>query len=323
MNNYLLAGSYAYDTILLHNGEFHAKILPESIARLNVAFNMDSVRDEFGGTAGNIAFNATLFEQYPVLIGCLGKDGLKYDKRMKKLGLQPITLTYHMQESTPHAWLMTDTINNQIIAFNGGAMKHRPNLPQETPNLWHLAADNPITTAWLAKTAIALNKQYFFDPGQALPYFTNDSTEDSFSLLEIIKNATGIFVNDYEAELLSEKLGVKLEEIIKSDSQFLIKTLGAKGVELFTLGNKQHFGVAKTNKIVDPTGCGDAFRAGFLYGFTNNMTLNKCVELGSTMGSFAIEYSGGQNHKPTIVEIFNRQNDSFQNTIESKAMKII
>ena len=313
MNNYLLAGSYAYDTILLHQGEFHAKILPESLARLNVAFSLDSVEEEFGGTAGNIAYNATLLEQNPLLIGCLGKDGQNYLERIKKLGLNPDTLTVFEKEKTPHAWLMTDTLNNQIIGFNAGAMKYKPKLPEvkNTPNLWHLSADNPFTTAWLARTALENNKSYFFDPGQALPYFATEGTKDMLSFEELVKNATGIFVNDYEGELLQERTKLSLEQMLSHSSQFIVRTLGSKGVELITKSGKQHFGVAKTNKIIDPTGCGDSFRAGFLYGYTNEHSLEECVKLGATMGSFAIEANGGQNHNPNKNDIFQRMKESF------------
>lgn len=320
--NYLLAGSYAYDTILIHKGEFHAKILPESLSRLNVAFTMDTVEDEFGGTAGNIAYNAHLLGQSPHLIGCLGKDGQEYQKRLANFGLDTSTLTYYSQEKTAHAWIMTDTINNQITGFNAGAMKHRPQLQNVTPELWHLSADNPNTTSWLAKEAIAQGKTYFFDPGQGLPYFIEDAPNNLWGLSKIIENATGIFVNEYESEMLMEKTQKTLAQLVEKDGQFLIKTLGSKGVELYTKNGMNHVGVAKPNKIIDPTGCGDSFRAGFLYGYTNGYSLEACVQLGSTMGSFAIQESGGQNHKPTLEEIMKRAKECFGlNIIKSSKPK--
>lgn len=311
MKDYLIGGSFAYDTILLHKGQFHTKILPESLARLNVSFFMDSLDDEFGGTAGNIAYNATLFEQKPTLIGSLGKDAKEYKDHLSNHGLNSDTLTYYENEKSPHCWLMTDTINNQIMGFYLGSMKYKPTIPVITPKLWHLCAENAINIAYLVKQAIEQGKDYMFDPGQALPYFTNGETDHIITLQEILDNAVGIFVNEYEAELLVEATGKKLEQLITKEKQFIIRTIGAKGVDLLTSSTIEHIGVAKPAHIVDPTGCGDAFRAGFLYGYTNGQSLKTCTQLGSTMGSFAIEYSGGQNHSPTKEEIFKRMRENF------------
>jgi adenosine kinase len=318
MNQYLLSGSFAYDTILLHEGQFHHKILPESIARLNVAFSIDSTKNEYGGTGGNIAYNAALLRQDPLLIGSLGYDGKKYITHMEFAGLDTATLTINDEEETAHAYILTDSTNNQITGFHAGSMKYMPNMPHETPHIWHLAPENPANTARLAKRAIAEQKQYFFDPGQALPYFIEGVSESIVSLKQIIANARGIFVNEYEAELLSEYLKAPLESIVKPTS-FVIRTLGSKGCELITHHEKLHIPVAKTNKIVDPTGCGDAFRAGFLFAYTQNQDLKDCMELGSVMGSFAIEESGGQNHKPSLDTIMERKEISYG---KSKKLKM-
>lgn len=318
MNQYLLSGSFAYDTILLHEGEFHHKILPESIARLNVAFGIDSVKNEYGGCGGNIAYNAALLKQDPLLIGTLGCDSKKYITHMEFAGLDTITLTINEDEYTAHAYILTDSNNNQITGFNAGSMKYIPNIPHDTPHVWHLAPENPANTARLVKRAIQEQKEYFFDPGQALPYFIEGVVESIIPLKQIISNAKGIFVNEYEAELLTEYLKAPLESVVKPNS-FVIRTLGSKGCELITHHEKIHVSVAKTNKIVDPTGCGDAFRAGFLFAYTQNQELKECVESGSVMGSFAIEESGGQNHKPSLAAILERKELSYG---KSKKLKM-
>lgn len=311
MKNYLIAGSFAYDTILVHPDKFHEKILPESLERLNVSYFMNSLDDEFGGTAGNIAYNATLFKQDPVLVGTLGKDGARYVEYLKEKGLNAETLTIYEKEKTPHCFLMTDTLNNQIMGFYLGSMRYEPMIPKETPELWHICAENGINFANTVKQAINQKKSYFFDPGQALPYLSSDEINKIVSLEKTLENATGTFVNEYEAELLSKALNKNVENLVTKENQFLIRTLGSKGVDLITKNGLQHFGVAKTNKIVDPTGCGDAFRAGFLYGYTNGLDLDICTKLGATMGSFAIENSGGQNHHPTLEEINQRMMESY------------
>lgn len=310
MNQYLLSGSFAYDTILLHEGAFHHKILPESIARLNVSFAINSVKKEFGGTGGNIAYNAALLRQDPLLVGSMGCDSKPYITHMEFSGLETSTLTINEEEYTPHAYILTDQNNNQITGFNVGSMKYIFNVPNETPKVWHLSPESPANTARLVKRAIQEQKDYFFDPGQALPYFIEGVSESIIPLKEILKHAKGLFVNEYEAELLENYLGSSIKTLIKPNS-FIVRTLGSKGSDLILNNEIIHTSVAKTNKIVDPTGCGDAFRAGFLSAYTSGKDLKDCVELGSVMGSFAIEESGGQNHKPTLNEILQRLNDSY------------
>lgn len=317
MTHYLLSGSFAYDTILLHEGAFHHKILPESIARLNVSFGIDSVKNEYGGTGGNIAYNAALLKQNPLLVGTMGCDSKKYITHMEFMGLETATLTINEDEYTPHAYILTDSDNNQITGFNVGSMKFIPHLPHETPRLWHLAPENPANTARLAKRAIHEQKEYFFDPGQALPYFIEGVSESILPLKQILTHAKAIFVNEYESELLTEYLKAPLQSVVRPDS-FIIKTLGSKGSVLITHNEELYTHVAKTNKIVDPTGCGDAFRAGFLSAYTTGKDLKECVELGSVMGSFAIEESGGQNHKPTLDDIMERKELSYSNNKKLK-----
>ena len=310
--NYLLSGSFAYDTILLHKGKFHARILPEEISRLNVAFGIDSVKDEFGGTAGNIAYNASLLGNSPLLCASVGDNDFKrYSKHLVANGLNPETLNHVEDQNTAHAWILTDSENNQITGFSTGAMKNRPKIPDILPELWHLAPDSVGNTAWLAKMAVKEDIKYYFDPGQAMPAFLEGSADSIYTLSDIVKNSAGIFVNEYEYQLMEQSIKIDLKTLLTERTEFIVQTLGSKGLTLHTKEGSTHINVAKPDKIVDPTGCGDAFRAGFLYGVTNGWSLLKCAQLGSTMGSFAIEESGGQNHKPTFEAIMQRLESNF------------
>lgn len=302
---YLLSGSFAYDSILLHTGHFHARILPEALARLNVAFGVNAVEEAFGGTGGNIAYNASLLGQRPLLVGALGRDGDRYRAHLKKHGLNASTLV-QSSEATAHAWILTDSLNNQITAFHPGAMATPPDVPAETPDWWLLSPNHVGNTAALAKRGLAAGKQILFDPGQALPGFLEGHAEAILPLSELLANAHGLFVNDYEGELLCERTGKPLEHWVQADNHFVICTRGGQGLDLYTAQGREHFDVAPANVIVDPTGCGDALRAGFLYGLTQGWTLPDCARLGAVMGSFAIECAGGQGHAPTLATIFQR-----------------
>jgi adenosine kinase len=321
MKNYLISGSFAYDSVLLHKGQFHTRILPESLARLNVAFGIDSHKDEFGGTGGNIAYNSALLNRFPILCGSVGKDFSIYESHLKSNGVKTEYLTVVEDDNTAHAWILTDEINNQITGFSKGAMRKMPRVDDcvfdDEVDVLHLAPDNLETTCELVKLALLYNKKYFFDPGQCLPAFL-EMNNSELSLRKIISNATGLFVNEYESELLEESLGVKLSELLNDKLTFVVKTKGGNGVDLITkdeaVVKTQTVSVAKPVKIVDPTGCGDAFRAGFLNGYTKGWNLLESTQLGSVMGSFAIEESGGQNHKPTLGDISSRLERTFGNT---------
>jgi len=315
-NPYLLSGSFAYDTILHHAAPFTQSILPASLSKLNVCFDIESVKEEFGGTGGNIAYNAALLQQSPLLVGCVGQDIQRYADWMRHNGLAVDTLTLAPNEACAHAWITSDAQGNQLTAFSRGAMTASPCVPAETPELWHLAPEYPVNIARLAHQAIEQGKDFFFDPGQALPDFlaVPSMVDDILPLPAILAAAKGIFVNDYEAELLIARIGLPLEKWLMLPGQFYVRTRGSQGVVAGLRGvNGQVVtyacGIAPTDAIVDPTGCGDAFRAGFLFGYTQGWTMEASLALGSVMGSFAIEARGGQNHRPSGDAIWQRFNE--------------
>lgn len=300
---YLLSGSFAYDTVMRHDGAFSTHILPEAVDKLSVAFGVHAAAPAFGGTGGNIAYNAGLLGQAPQLVGSVGPDAQAYLDWLAENRQNIVTLT-PSPRPTAHAYICGDVKSNQITFFSPGAMHTRPNLPAETPDLWHLAPDILETMVFLAETAQNRGKHYFFDPGQCLPAFLEDV--HGCGLPDILRFATGIFLNEYEADLLTKATGVPLEHWLASQRDFIVRTLGGNGVELLTLHGKQRFDVAPAKRIADATGCGDALRAGFLYGYTSGWRLEQCVELGAVMGAFAIEQEGGQNHRATATQVFDR-----------------
>lgn len=307
MNEYLLSGSYVYDKFLTNKNQFHE--LKSSLINNSV----DSIKNEFGGNAGNIAYNSTLLDQYPYLVGCLGSDSLSYKEHLLSIGLNPDTLTYFNNIPSASSYIEVNAQYSSILDFNAGALGFRPLLPKDIsnlPDLWHLSADNPLTTIWLAKNAIENNKKYFFDPGQSLPYFF--SGMKIFYLEDIIKNSLGIFLNNMEYELLTYNFKHNLNNFINED-QFIIRTLGSEGLELITKNHTQKIFIANSIELVEPTGCGDAFRSGFIYAYMNGYDLIKSAQLGATMSSFAIEKIASQNHTPTLDEIFERVNLAFNN----------
>lgn len=308
---YLLSGSIAYDTLLRHPAPFQNSILPEAVARLNVCFDIDSVKDEFGGAAGNIAYNAALLRQSPMVVGCVGEDAERYFEWMQVNGISIKSLTLVPNNTCAHCWITTDTAGNQISGFSRGALLSRQIVPATTPQLWHLGPEYPVNTAYLARQAIEERKDFFFDPGQALPDFLSGLAEHILPLRELLSAATGIFLNDYEAELLISGTGEPLERWLTEPGQFYVRTRGSKGViarYVTGSGSVQTFesGVAPTDAIVEPTGCGDAFRAGFLYGHTHGWSVEETLALGAVMGSFAIEAFGGQNHRPGLEKVWQR-----------------
>lgn len=295
---YLLNGSFAYDSVLIHKGLFETEILPHEISRLNVAFGVDSHQEEFGGCAGNIAYNAALLGDSPLIVGNVGSDFNAYADHLTSKGLNLSRLVRH-KSKTAHAWILTDENNNQVTAFSKGAMANKVVLTSKAfefdCKVWHLAPEHIPNTLELVATAIEIRKKYFLDPGQATPGFLSEEFKLKFE--KALENASGLFVNEYEACLIEEGLGVSLGSLINNSKlEFVVKTLGAKGLDLITQNSREFIPSIKPSKVVDPTGCGDAFRAGFLHEYLKSSSLRQCCVKGAEMGSLAVAFSGGQNH---------------------------
>lgn len=306
----LIRGSLAVDTILLHRGAFEARILPHEISRLNVSFGIEQASDDFGGTAGNIAYGCSLLGDKPVLNACLGAlDAQPWLDRIASLGLSASAVRVVDGERGPRAYIITDSSNNQITAFQSGALRHNAPLPEGGFNFAILAPDAAGSMVHGAERLTQLAIPYLLDPGQALPSLLEGQGGANFPAM--LAGAQGLFVNDYEAELCAQALGKPFDQVARS-ILFCARTLGAKGCELWIGGNDPvSIPVAKPARVEDPTGCGDAFRSGFLHGLCRRWPLELCAQLGSVMGSFAIEQSGGQNHRPSMAEIIARHEKNF------------
>ena len=293
--NTLICGSLAYDTIMVFHDKFKHHILPEQIHILNVAFLVPDMRREYGGCAGNIAYNLKLLGGSPLIMATVGDDSGLYQTRLKHLGL-PATHVREVPGSfTAQAFITTDLDDNQITAFHPGAMSssHLNHIADASDvKLGIVAPDGREGMQQHAREFHALNIPFIFDPGQGLPMF--DGTE----LLDFLRLADYCTVNDYEARLLTERTGRSLEELAR-EVRALIVTLGANGSQIHADGRRIDIAPVPPTQLVDPTGCGDAYRAGLLYGITRGWSWEKTGKLAGLMGSIKIAHRGGQNHKPT------------------------
>jgi len=290
----LICGSLAFDTITNFGGQFAEHILPDQVHILNVAFLVPTLRREFGGCAGNIAYSLKLLGGEPVVMATLGNDGRDYLDRMQRLQWDTSLVRTVDHTYTAQAIIITDQRNNQITAFHPGAMgeAHLTAVPTHRPDI-RLAIVAPDGRDAMVQHAQQLHEAgipFIFDPGQGLPMFNGDE------LMRFIGQATWVAVNDYEAKLLSDRTGRSLAELSTSHLRGIVVTLGEQGCELWVQGQCERVpGVAAT-AVVDPTGCGDAFRAGLLFGLERDWSLSRSVQLGNRLGALKIAHQGGQNH---------------------------
>ncbi|MEQ1774475.1 MAG: carbohydrate kinase family protein [Burkholderiales bacterium] len=295
----LICGSIAYDTIMVFHDQFKKHILPDKLHILNVAFLVPDMRREFGGCAGNIAYNLKLLGGEPLIMATVGDDHAQYTARLDKLGLARTHVREVAGSYTAQAFITTDLDDNQITAFHPGAMNHSQlNHVGEakTAKLGIVAPDGRDGMLQHAREFREAGIPFIFDPGQGLPMFNGDE------LMNFVSLADYVTVNDYEAELLQERTGKGLEQIAKQ-VKALIVTLGAKGSVIHSGGKTFEIPSVKPTAILDPTGCGDAFRAGLLYGITRGMDWAVTGRLASLLGSIKIAQRGGQNHTFTRDDI--------------------
>ena len=303
----LICGSMAFDTIMSFHGRFSEALLADQLHKINVAFLVPGIRREFGGCAGNIAYNLKLLNGDPLIMATLGKDGGTYVERLDKLGISRRCIRHIDDAYTAQAFITTDADSNQITAFHPGAMgSSHLNKIQDAGKvkIAIVAPDGRDGMIEHAEDCARLGVPFIFDPGQGLPMFSGEE------LAHFIELATYVAVNDYEAELLTERTGLSLEQIAERVSA-LIVTRGEQGAEIYTTNERFDIPVVRVDQVVDPTGCGDAFRAGMLYGLTHDMDWMTIGRLSSLMGSIKIASQGGQNHTPTLTDIQERFRKEF------------
>ena len=288
----LICGSIAYDTIMVFPGRFKDHILPDKIHLLNVSFLVPQLRREFGGCAGNIAYNLRMLGGTGYPLGCVGRDFEAYDRWMQKWQVSRRFVQVLEDEYTAQAYITTDMDDNQITAFHPGAMNCSQNHPVPVDagiRIGVIAPDGRAGMMTHAEQFAAAGIPFIFDPGQGLPLFNGDELKRFF------EQATWIAVNDYECQLLQERTGLKPSQIAEQVEALLV-TRGAEGSQVFTAGGRLDIPPVKASELVDPTGCGDAFRAGMLYGLMNDMDWETTGRIASLMGSIKIETHGTQNH---------------------------
>ena len=295
----LICGSLAFDTIMVFQDQFKNHILPEKIHALSVAFYVPEMRREFGGTAGNIAYNLQLLEGKPLIMATVGEDFNNYTHWLNTNNLNTSHIKTIANSFTAQAFITTDIDDNQITAFHPGAMveSHQNSVKDaKDVTLAVIAPDGRDGMFLHARECFEAGIPFLFDPGQGLPMFNGEE------LLQFIEMASYLAVNDYEAQILQDKTGLSLESLA-TKVKGLIVTLGGEGSIIYADGQRFNVPCVKAHEVVDPTGCGDAYRAGLLYGIAHGWDWPTCGRLASTMGAIKIGSRGGQNHKPTRAEI--------------------
>ena len=292
----LICGSLAFDTITNFPGRFAQQILPEQVHILNVSFLVPTLRREFGGCAGNIAYTLKLLGGEPLVMATIGTDGQEYAARLESWGASTEFVQVVPDSYTAQAIIITDADNNQITAFHPGAMQsaHLNAVPATGDvRIAIIAPDGRDAMVQHAAQLAAAGIPFVFDPGQGLPMF------DGAELKRFVEQASWVALNDYEARMLCERTGESLESLSRSHLKGVIVTLGAEGCELWQQGRRTHVPGMPASEVVDPTGCGDAFRAALLFGLERGWPLERCVALGNRVGALKIAYRGGQNHPVT------------------------
>jgi adenosine kinase len=303
----LICGSIAYDTIMVFRDRFKNHILPDQLHILNVAFLVPDLRREFGGCAGNIAYNLSMLGGEPLIMATVGDDYLPYDERLKKLKLSQKYVRRVPGTFTAQAFITTDLDDNQITAFHPGAMNHAHEnhvADASDAKLGIVAPDGRDGMLQHAREFHAAGIPFVFDPGQGLPMF------NGAELVEFVSLATYVTVNDYEGQMLQDRTGKKIEDLAKG-VKALIVTQGARGSLIHAGGRKIEIPCARPEEVIDPTGCGDAYRAGLLYGLASGLDWELTGRLASQLGAIKIAKRGGQNHRFTRDEVAQRFQDSF------------
>lgn len=308
----LICGSFAYDTIMVFKDKFKNHILPDKVHILNVAFHVPEMRREFGGCAGNISYNLKLLGGDPVPMGTVGSDFAPYAEWLGRHSIDMTHITVLGDSYTAQAFITTDMDDNQITAFHPGAM--------DAAHLNRIDAAEGITIGIVspdgrqgmlehAEQFAEAGIPFIFDPGQGLPLFGGEELRD------FIDKAAWICVNDYESELMQDRTGLSPHEIAQQ-VEALVVTLGGEGSHIYTENQRIEVPIASARDVVDPTGCGDAYRGGLLYGLMNGLDWKTTGRIAALMGAIKIEHHGTQNHSFSIDEFKQRYRESFGTGLE-------
>jgi len=301
----IVSGSLAYDRIMDFPGHFSDHILPDKIHALNVCFQVDGMKEKFGGTAGNIAYALTLMGERPAISATIGRDYHQYFKWLAKNGISNETIKIIDDEFTASAYITTDKADNQITGFNPGAMKYSSSLdfdklnPKET--LMVISPGNLEDMVNYPRFCKGRGIDYIFDPGQSLPML------DGKDLMQTIEGCLILISNDYELDLIMSKTGLS-KETLRRRARTIIVTLGELGSKVFTQEGEISVSAVKPMKVEDPTGAGDSYRGGLISGLIQGKDIEHCARLGSVCASFAVECYGTQEYRFSPEEFNERLN---------------
>ena len=295
----VICGSLAFDTIMSFEGRFSEQILPDQLHILNVSFLVPALRREYGGCAGNIAYSLRQLGGTPLPMATVGNDGADYLARMKAQGISTEFVRQVDDAYTAQAMIMTDRDNNQITAFHPGAMMqaHTSRIEARSDiRLGMISPDGRDAMLQHAEQFKAASIPFVFDPGQGLPMF------DGQELAHFVELASWVTVNDYEGRMLCDRTGLSCAELSRR-VQGLVVTLGAQGCEVWVDGDKTVVPPVQAEAVVDPTGCGDAFRGALLFGLEQGWPIARCAALGNQVGAHKIASRGGQNYMLDLAKI--------------------
>jgi adenosine kinase len=301
-------GSLAYDRIMDFPERFSDHILPDKIHILNVCFLVNGLKEQFGGTAGNIAYNLSLLGERPLIVACVGKDFENYEQWLTGLGLSMDGIRRIADEFTAGAYITTDIADNQITGFNPGAMKHQSvydfdgSNPEET--LAIIAPGNVDDMVRFSRQCKERTIPYICDPGQQITALSADR------LAEMVTGSTIFISNDYELELVMRATGFDKSELLQR-TEAVITTLGERGALLSTREGDEHIQAARPSRVADPTGAGDAFRAGLIKGLVTGKSLADAARMGAVVASFGVECQGTQCHRFSQEEFWERHRMNF------------
>ncbi|MDC0188713.1 carbohydrate kinase family protein [Gammaproteobacteria bacterium] len=298
----VVCGSLAYDNLMEFDGKFGDYILPDQIHILSVAFNVPRLRKEFGGCAGNIAYNLKLLGIEPIITATVGQDFDSYGSWLEKNDISKDAIQIIDNMYTAQCFITTDSNNNQLTSFHPGAMDEGHKNPISLTDNIEMAIIAPDGKQSTIEHAEQLHEQsipIMYDPGQGLPMFNKDEIE------KIIGLSDWIILNEYEANLISEITGKPLQDIVKNLKAAVV-TKGNKGSEIFVGDERIIIEPIKATKDLDPTGCGDAYRAGLIYGICHQMSWQQSGKIGSMMGSIKVASNGTQNHTFNVKEILEK-----------------
>ncbi len=316
--NIVLTGSIAYDYLMHFPGKFKDNILPELLDRISLSFLVDSMEKKRGGIAANIAYTLSLLEERPKILAAAGRDFYEYRDWLAERGVDTSSIRIYDDTYTSSFFATTDDTNAQIASFFPGAMDRSTELSlhdlERKPDLVFISPSDPAAMRKFIDECIELDIPYFYDPSQQIVRFTSEELQHG------ILHCAALFSNDYELCLITDKTGLSMQQLLET-AQFVVTTRGEDGVDINTLSDTLHVPSVPPEFNLDPTGIGDAFRAGFLKGYLNKMELERCAQIGAVAATYCLEADSPQGHQfnlPTFVKRFRAHYDD-QGNLDSWA----